>query len=561
MRKTRVGQRGRGRAKASVSNPPLSLILHYVMACKNISKFTLLAVALTWWCVWVVTSRSAVPFISSDPELTESSVLAPADAVLVRFLLSRHCGASAASALPTGGESPHALTLLRAISAACPPSSFLPFAGREVWPSAADAVVLSTDVASAAARSRVPTLLLDGCGARSARTARGACVLFLHQEALVAAAPHVLALLRANSSERVVLLTSSNDDYCVPWGLVERDGSWAPRPALEALLRHARMLAWFTENPCVLHSKLRPLPLGPKFRDTAGFAFGTGGDVRATRARLLDLAAAAAARVPPRRSHVLFASAVIVANSDGANFGLHCGVRRDAAPHVAQIALALAANSSSGGGGGGGNASGRIGWDAYARVLLSSSVIWAPPGRGIDSHRAWEAVLAGAVPLVLNSTLTPAYGGLRVLSVDDFASLTERDVTVAAAAAAAEPLRLNVMSPLFAFHWLALIDSVARGEPAARNDDVPFVIVGGVFNKSGRNCSNRTPPRDWPEERKNIIAVISAAAAALAAALFVSLWLMKRCGDGLLVRGAATLLAAPMLRLDVVGVARATCMP
>ena len=98
--------------------------------------------------------------------------------------------------------------------------------------------------------------------------------------------------------------------------------------------------------------------------------------------------------------------------------------------------------------------------------LARAQFAWAPPGRGIDSHRAWECLLAGCVPIVLRTTLAPLYAGMAVLQVDDYSRLTAQELRRAAqlAAQAPEDSASGLAPQLYAFYWLALIEQTAAAK-------------------------------------------------------------------------------------------------
>ena len=48
----------------------------------------------------------------------------------------------------------------------------------------------------------------------------------------------------------------------------------------------------------------------------------------------------------------------------------------------------------------------------------------SPPGRGLDTHRTWEALMVGTIPIVIRSPLDSMYDKLPVLIVDDWSVLT-----------------------------------------------------------------------------------------------------------------------------------------
>lgn len=63
--------------------------------------------------------------------------------------------------------------------------------------------------------------------------------------------------------------------------------------------------------------------------------------------------------------------------------------------------------------------------DEYLAGLGRAKFVASPPGNGVDCHRTWEAVLMGAVPVVLASALDDLHLAGPVVIVDDYADLTE----------------------------------------------------------------------------------------------------------------------------------------
>jgi len=60
-------------------------------------------------------------------------------------------------------------------------------------------------------------------------------------------------------------------------------------------------------------------------------------------------------------------------------------------------------------------------WESYSTRLFALS----PRGTGLDSHRTWELLFFGAVPIVKSSSLDPLYAGLPVIILDDWSDLCE----------------------------------------------------------------------------------------------------------------------------------------
>ena len=57
--------------------------------------------------------------------------------------------------------------------------------------------------------------------------------------------------------------------------------------------------------------------------------------------------------------------------------------------------------------------------------LIRHRFVLCPPGNGVDTHRMWEALLAGAVPVVLRSRAMEPFAHLPILFVEDFRRVTK----------------------------------------------------------------------------------------------------------------------------------------
>ncbi len=62
---------------------------------------------------------------------------------------------------------------------------------------------------------------------------------------------------------------------------------------------------------------------------------------------------------------------------------------------------------------------------AFLDDLVRHRFVLCPPGNGVDTHRMWEALLAGAVPVILQSQAMKPFSGLPVLFVEDFRQVTK----------------------------------------------------------------------------------------------------------------------------------------
>lgn len=64
----------------------------------------------------------------------------------------------------------------------------------------------------------------------------------------------------------------------------------------------------------------------------------------------------------------------------------------------------------------------------FRRRLLTSKFVLSPPGAGPDCHRTWEALLLGAVPVVLKSSLAQSlYQDSAIYAVDNWQDFLNKD--------------------------------------------------------------------------------------------------------------------------------------
>lgn len=67
----------------------------------------------------------------------------------------------------------------------------------------------------------------------------------------------------------------------------------------------------------------------------------------------------------------------------------------------------------------------KIPFSEYMQHLKDSRFVVCPPGRGLDTHRTWEALAAGAIPIVLGSDINPIYEHLPIVILQDWRQLTD----------------------------------------------------------------------------------------------------------------------------------------
>ena len=62
--------------------------------------------------------------------------------------------------------------------------------------------------------------------------------------------------------------------------------------------------------------------------------------------------------------------------------------------------------------------------DDYVRLLQDHHFVACPPGHGHGTHRLWEVLLAGSIPVVMTTPMDSMYSDLPILIVKDWAHVT-----------------------------------------------------------------------------------------------------------------------------------------
>lgn len=167
--------------------------------------------------------------------------------------------------------------------------------------------------------------------------------------------------------------------------LVSHNSDYPIDDAFRRQLRRRRLVAWLGANVAIRHPKLIPIPLGIA---NPGWPHGNAAELRAARAGSGD-------------KRVLF----------DVSFNLETN-ERERRYCLEQVGLPLAP---------------RVGNAEYLQRLASAYFCLAPSGHGLDTHRTWEALYLGAVPVVTRSPLTDEYADLPLVVLDDWADFRDVD--------------------------------------------------------------------------------------------------------------------------------------
>jgi hypothetical protein len=93
--------------------------------------------------------------------------------------------------------------------------------------------------------------------------------------------------------------------------------------------------------------------------------------------------------------------------------------------------------------------------EEFLHHLLTHRFVLCPPGNGVDTHRMWEVLAAGSIPIVLRSQAMMPFKDLRILFVDRY-----EDVTINLLQETWEMMKTNSVSHpmLAAEYWIQKIN-------------------------------------------------------------------------------------------------------
>ncbi len=67
----------------------------------------------------------------------------------------------------------------------------------------------------------------------------------------------------------------------------------------------------------------------------------------------------------------------------------------------------------------------KVSHEPFLKAIASSTFVVSPRGNGLDTHRLWEALYLGSIPIVRASSIDPVYEGLPVLVVKEWSEVSE----------------------------------------------------------------------------------------------------------------------------------------
>ena len=203
-----------------------------------------------------------------------------------------------------------------------------------------------------------------------------------------------------------ILITASNMDHSVPYLYYPpRDNNLELKCNL--LLEKSELIIWITKNACIKHDKLLAFPLGPKwqFKSTNFFGEDKTKHLNIFHQHCLTPEKKFYNKNLKKNLYFNFSSST----TDNPFFKSHKNIRKTIR-YILEKKNNLQYNQN-------------LEFHQYIEELANYKFCISPPGAGIDTHRTWEALMVGTIPIVMTSPLDYLYKNLPVLIIDDWSKI------------------------------------------------------------------------------------------------------------------------------------------
>lgn len=249
----------------------------------------------------------------------------------------------------------------------------------------------------------------------------------IHEQFFEACLPHI---------RKPVVLVTHNGDPPVP------------AASIEAALNQPTLVHWFGQNTRIKHPKLTPIPIGLENR------YNGPPNPQGYHGSLPEVIMG----VMVSSAHAV--SAVDVLTSSRPHTWAHFDVTTNPVERGALLHLISRLQDQH-----------ELGWiqrggarvgplELYREMLRFAAIV-CPHGNGLDTHRAWEALYLGRIPIVLNDSLNDQWLHLPVVQLNDWNELLDEQRVVHAVQDVSGDSNL-ITEKLFLPWWMCRIGTAAH---------------------------------------------------------------------------------------------------
>lgn len=209
--------------------------------------------------------------------------------------------------------------------------------------------------------------------------------------------------LLTSIQKKFILITGSNDDHCAPF--IEYPCEEHVKFKTLKLLEKDNMLVWLCKNPCIIHDKLMGYPLGPKWQWKTTRFFGE--DKKKHLEIFNKYCLNPHDNFKNENKELLYLN--FSQTTSKPLYSFHKNIRRSC---LEKLKMHFHYNDSSD-------------FETYISCLNQFKFVASPPGRGIDTHRTWEALMCGCIPIIMSGPHDYLFENLPVVIINDWSIISE----------------------------------------------------------------------------------------------------------------------------------------
>ena len=211
-------------------------------------------------------------------------------------------------------------------------------------------------------------------------------------------------LLNIESSFVLITLNQTN---CNPYEEYPQ-GNKNLKNDYDKILEKSNLICWYTKNPSIVHPKLKGIPLGSKWRWTRTDFF----IEEKTNAYniLMKHCLYAKENFEKKKEKLLYYGSMNLETTAGAPYKAHNNIRKKMRKEMG-TRYKFVGNHS---------------FENYFKHMSEYKFVICPPGRGIDTHRCWESLMVGCIPIMIKvDSMNELYEDLPVLLVDNYENIND----------------------------------------------------------------------------------------------------------------------------------------
>jgi len=203
------------------------------------------------------------------------------------------------------------------------------------------------------------------------------------------------------------LITGCNDDMAVPYIHYPTNDTYII-DRHNRLLDHSYLLKWYSKNICIHHPKLTAIPIGPKMQWHTSNFFGEDKTKLLERYNKYYLKPQELLLNSESKPNLLYMN-MDASTTNDPFYKDHANIRKNTIDSLVSKGFTLSQGKAN---------------EEYILELQTYKFCISPPGRGIDAHRTWEALMLGTIPICISSSLDSIYEKLPVLILSDYSCIT-----------------------------------------------------------------------------------------------------------------------------------------